>query len=293
VTASAAAGRPPEVCGGPSSDRRARAHLSAGAFSTTRMRKQAGTAGGRRTAGEATATVTWCGCRTRGFFEGYEQRRGDAQNAQETRRTPGSAAGCNKPATSGDGEPSRWCETTWTAPVPDLAIRDLAVETPTWPGPGGMSMEGRTDESQERRPATLDFGPIAPARAERRLRRGGEGHGGAADRATDRASMVGSPRRPGSGWCTTAARAVGGHPHGTNGHGGGGEGQRPATTPTPGVTDRISFDSRSTGASHRVPRGSRRPRQPHGSRPGVARESIAPGIRAVSRSSVGTSTRVS
>jgi hypothetical protein len=58
------------------------------------------------------------------------------------------------------------------------------------------TMEGRTGESQERRSATPDFGPVEPARAERRLRRGGEGHGGADVRVTERASAVGVPRRP-------------------------------------------------------------------------------------------------
>jgi len=33
----------------------------------------------------------------------------------ETRRTPGSAAGCNTPAPPGDGQPLRWCETTRAA----------------------------------------------------------------------------------------------------------------------------------------------------------------------------------
>jgi hypothetical protein len=67
-------------------------------------------------------------------FEGYEQRREEAvngvlgsawttsdrgrcgvpmntQGVQETRRTPGSAAGCNKPASPAVGKPARSCET--------------------------------------------------------------------------------------------------------------------------------------------------------------------------------------
>jgi hypothetical protein len=79
----------------------------------------------------ATAAVTRCGCRREEFFEGCETRREEASarprgrsgspgmrrggvDWPETRRTPGSAAGCNKPATSERRKPSRWCETTRT-----------------------------------------------------------------------------------------------------------------------------------------------------------------------------------
>jgi len=70
---------------------------------------------------KATTTVTWNGCRRGEFFEGCDSRRGKwhrsaggfvRTKAQETRRTPGSAAGCNKPASSVRSKPSRWCETT-------------------------------------------------------------------------------------------------------------------------------------------------------------------------------------
>ena len=88
------------------------------------------------------------------------------------------------------------------------------VATPAETRSRRRTMEGRTGESQERRPATSDLGPVEPARVERRLRRGGEGHGGAADRATDRASAVGRPRRPVTGGARRQ-RAVGGNPHGT------------------------------------------------------------------------------
>jgi len=61
----------------------------------------------------ATAAVTRCGCRRGVSFEGYEPRCGDHRTdrsrlgdqpeseraMRETQRTPGSVAGCNKPAT--------------------------------------------------------------------------------------------------------------------------------------------------------------------------------------------------
>jgi len=62
--------------------------------------------------------------RSRGFFEGCEVRRRGMRRStrtasavrggrrQETRRTPGSAAGCNKPATPTRRKPPRWCKTT-------------------------------------------------------------------------------------------------------------------------------------------------------------------------------------
>jgi hypothetical protein len=78
----------------------------------------------------ATATVTWCGFLRGESFEGCEDRRGEGvgtpdgsqirlvvgrePGSRETRRTPGLAAGCNKPATSERRKPSRWCETTRT-----------------------------------------------------------------------------------------------------------------------------------------------------------------------------------
>jgi hypothetical protein len=98
-----------------------------------------------------------------------------------------------------------------------------------------------------------DFGPVEPARAERRLRRGGEGHGGADDRVTDCASVVGRPRRPvpggdeGSALSTASAR--------NNGQGGGGEGQRPATTASSGSRSRNRSNSGVPGAcTGRAPR---------------------------------------
>jgi hypothetical protein len=69
--------------------------------------------------------VTRQGCDREMFFEGCEPRRedrsrvrrrpkglGSATEARETRRTPGSAAGCNKPASSERRKPARWCKTT-------------------------------------------------------------------------------------------------------------------------------------------------------------------------------------
>jgi len=68
---------------------------------------------GRPNTREATATVTWCGCRRGSSFEGYEtdvagkatigsgsrlSGRFFESAATETQRTPGSAAGRNKPA---------------------------------------------------------------------------------------------------------------------------------------------------------------------------------------------------
>ena len=85
-----------------SADARRREHLATG-FPEARRRV-------RRNGKGATAVVTRCGCRRGEFFEGYETRRGKGgapahrkrwggAGAIETRRTPGSAAGCNKPAT--------------------------------------------------------------------------------------------------------------------------------------------------------------------------------------------------
>jgi len=81
---------------------------------------------------KATTTVTWNGCRRGEFFEGCDSRRGKwhlsaggfvRTKAQETRRTPGSAAGCNKPASSVRSKPSRWCETTRTERDFELVAR--------------------------------------------------------------------------------------------------------------------------------------------------------------------------
>jgi hypothetical protein len=75
---------------------------------------------------KATAAVMRCGCWRGELFEGCEPRRGERPGGpekpglqvarvgsrRETRRTPRSAAGCNKPATAVRRKPSRWCETT-------------------------------------------------------------------------------------------------------------------------------------------------------------------------------------
>jgi hypothetical protein len=78
----------------------------------------------RRNGTGATTAVTRQGCDRVMFFEGCEPRRGDrygvragskdlvpATGARETRRTPRSAAGCNKPARSERSKPARPCET--------------------------------------------------------------------------------------------------------------------------------------------------------------------------------------
>jgi hypothetical protein len=202
----------------------------------------------------ATATVTWCGCRRGDSSRGTNVRRGECARPEapvrpesrrriETRRTPGSAAGCNKPATSGDGKPSRWCETTRAEP---FRVRRFGTtsggNTGRDPVPEGQTMEGRTGESQERRPAEPDFGPVESARAERRLRRGGEGHGGAADRVTDRASAVGRPRRPVPGGARRQ-RAVDGNPHGTTAREGAGKTNDPLPRPSSGHVDRTRSKS--------------------------------------------------
>jgi len=55
-------------------------------------------------------------CRRRESFEGQEHAmRRPVSRRDETRRTPGSGAGRNKPARSKRKKPSRWCETTRTA----------------------------------------------------------------------------------------------------------------------------------------------------------------------------------
>jgi hypothetical protein len=118
----------------------------------------------------ATAAVTRCGCERGELFEGCEPRRGErpgrpdssfgsasrGARRRETRRTPRSAAGCNKPATVVRRKPSRWCETTRTEREvggwlhrPD---RDLRIP---WSGrTAGTSAKGRSDEPQERQGST-------------------------------------------------------------------------------------------------------------------------------------------
>jgi len=115
----------------------------------------------------ATATVTWCGCSRGDFFEGCEERREDRLGTptsfrfgrdslgtrdRETRRTPGPAAGCNKPATSERRKPSSWRETRKTerefesGPLGSEACGDAR-------GSGrsdGVSVEGRRGAARGR-----------------------------------------------------------------------------------------------------------------------------------------------
>jgi hypothetical protein len=76
---------------------------------------------------------------------------------QETRRTPGSAAGCDKPASSGRRKPSRWCETTRTERIgsrkaPDRSARQRAREwTPGRVDGGEFEIpeeDGRSDSTR-------------------------------------------------------------------------------------------------------------------------------------------------
>jgi hypothetical protein len=114
------------MCGGRSSNRSARAHRIGGGVRCLRPAAKAvrKVPGGRWNRKKATAAVTRCGCRRGDSSRGTKRVARMAMHAatglsgsqkrlgQQTRRTPGSAAGCNKPATLGDGHPLRWCETT-------------------------------------------------------------------------------------------------------------------------------------------------------------------------------------
>lgn len=155
------------MCGGRPSDRSVRAHRIGGGVRILGPAAQAAgsVAGDRWNCKRCNGRGDAVRLPARGFFEGYEpasrgshrvvlppDSSGGGTRSTETRRTPGSAAGCNTPATSGDGKPPRWCKTTRAAPVPGAASRGPHVATRAWPGPGSGSMEGRTDESQERRP---------------------------------------------------------------------------------------------------------------------------------------------
>jgi len=92
-------------------------------------RRTRGRAGSTANGKGETATVTWYGCSReclRGVCKCVARKgsvlpprsglpgRGSGIRGPETRRTPGPAAGCNKPATSERRKPSRWCETTRT-----------------------------------------------------------------------------------------------------------------------------------------------------------------------------------
>jgi hypothetical protein len=105
----------------------------------------------------ATAAVTRCGCH-REVLRGVEvASRGTCLRARETRRTPRSAAGCDKPATPERRKPSRWCETTRTER--DCGGWLLRTEARGSPRAGvdarkARRWRGSLDESHERRPVT-------------------------------------------------------------------------------------------------------------------------------------------
>jgi hypothetical protein len=152
---------------------------------------------GRRSANgkKATAAVTRCGCGRVGFFGGYETRRGECgdssgsasavsgEREHETRRTPGSAAGCNTSATPVRREPSRWCETTRTEPA-SRWLREAEAG-------GDTGRCGRRAGACRWRGVLTNpkRGGWFTSQAKQVLRRGREGHEGANGRVTGRARL--------------------------------------------------------------------------------------------------------
>jgi len=135
-----------------------------------------------------TATVTWYGCRRGDSFEGYEPRCGDRRKTRcpgkpglrrlktrETQRTPGSAAGCNRPATPSSKhenvsllanrayererrKPSRWCKTTRTERVRGWSPRTEADGSFSNDAPAGVDAPEHVDgeDCQASRAQALD-----------------------------------------------------------------------------------------------------------------------------------------
>jgi hypothetical protein len=118
----------------------------------------------------ATATVTWCGFRRGEPFEGFEERRGEGPRP-ETRRTPGSAAGCNRPA-------SRCAEQAVEVVRNHV---DGTCGTPGSVSPKGDSSPGSGRApvmSMEGRPTNPTRGGASAPALARALRRGSEGQEG-------------------------------------------------------------------------------------------------------------------
>jgi hypothetical protein len=173
----------------------------------------------------ATAAVTRCGCRRGMSFEGYrihvarsvraspEPLRWSPGAVRETQRTPGSAAGCNKPANPGAEE---------TAEV----VRNheggtgLARVAPRWPKRDGhvawewtltvMSMEGWmarrpardrfcADGSQERKVAQALASAVRPGRS---ASAPNESEGLEVRSLRRKAGRVGGERASDAGWAT-------------------------------------------------------------------------------------------
>jgi hypothetical protein len=113
--------------------------------------------------------------------------RPEARQLRKRGETPGSAAGCNKPATSGDGRTVEVVQNhvdgtlsrTWRSGTSSVA-------TLAWPGPGSMSMEGTYRRIPGESASNIGFrsGNAGQGRGEAsKRRRRPRGRGGSGDRS--------------------------------------------------------------------------------------------------------------
>jgi hypothetical protein len=254
------------MCGGSSSNRRARAHPR------PVMAPGAQAPGGRRNRKGATAVVTRCGYR-RG-----DSSRGVKRVAGKAARSPVYGPGLGSPARNatnpriGSGmQQARDFRKRRTVEV----VRNH--EGGSNPGPGGrrgprwrqrprggpsgparfrqhVDGGGSPTKSHERRPSALHL-PVrgsTPARAGWRLRSGGEGHGGAHDRVTGRAGISGVPRRPRHRGGGDRRKPVAASPGGRTATEARGKGQRPAPEAPVGIMWADPFGFCSLPVSHRA-----------------------------------------
>jgi hypothetical protein len=159
--------------------------------------------------------VTWCGCRRGDSSRGtkgvagtahWRTKRGEPQDRQRD---------ATSPRLPGTEEPSRWCKTTRTAPVPDLAIRNriggnTALARSRKQIDGGAYRRIPGEEASE----AGFYRPVEPARAEGGFEEEAKATGARPIGRPIARRTVGRPRRPGPAWCTAAEQSVGGHPPG-------------------------------------------------------------------------------